>query len=128
MNYSTKTAAYNIIQTPEGNQYRFYCELSGIAVWTTRPFHDEDPDRELMMAWNQEGKQHFNRCHQCGRWVSDVMYNADDLRCVDCSPWKEQPKFCPRCGTPVGPGHNFCSQCGQHLTHQGGDKIDSILK
>ena len=112
MKYSNKTAAYQIIETPFGNRYRFFCELSGMAICITKPCHAENPDDELMMAWNSEGKQHFNRCHQCGRWVSDVMYNADELQCVDCSPWKEEPKFCPQCGCRLAPGQKFCSQCG----------------
>jgi zinc ribbon protein len=24
-------------------------------------------------------------------------------------------KFCPQCGVPVGPGHNFCAACGTSL-------------
>lgn len=56
------------------------------------------------MAWEQEGKQHFNQCRRCGRWVSDVMYNADVLECVGCTPWENVPKYCARCGKKLPPG------------------------
>ena len=35
----------------------------------------------------------FNPCGRCGRWVSDVMYNADVHECVACAPWENLPHF-----------------------------------
>lgn len=28
-------------------------------------------------AWEKGGRAKFNPCGRCGRWVTDVMYNAD---------------------------------------------------
>lgn len=39
-------------------------------------------------AWEKGGRAKFNPCGQCGRWVSDVMYNADVHECVACAPWE----------------------------------------
>ena len=49
-----------------------------------------------------------------------MMFNADVLACVDCSPWEDPPKFCAWCGEKVKKGEEFCSRCGKKLQY-GGD-------
>lgn len=114
-----KTARYKIIADTGGNRYRFFCEVSGIAVCTTQPIRAETQAEELRIAWEGEGKKYFNRCHRCGRWVSDVMYNADVLECVDCAPWEDSPHYCPRCGERVPAFDIFCRKCGARLCYEG---------
>ncbi len=70
-----------------------------------------------------EGKAHFNLCHTCGKWISDVMYNADTLSCVDCTPWEDPPRYCPHCGSAVPEKNTFCSDFGIRLMY-GGEKND----
>ena len=88
------TAKYRIIADSGGSRYRFFCDVSGMVLCTTKPVRGDTQEEELKMAWELEGKQHFNRCAKCGRWVSDPMYNADMLQCVDCAPWQEKPNYC----------------------------------
>ena len=113
-----KTADYKIIEKDGGRCYRFFCEASGIAMATTHSYRCENPDRELEMAWTEEGRKHFNLCHKCGRWVCDAMYNADVLHCVDCTPWENKPKFCSHCGTKVAITDIFCRRCGTKLQYR----------
>ncbi len=98
------TASYKLIADAGGNRYQFFCDLSGALACTTEPIRADTPEEALMIAWKREGRQHFNQCHKCGRWVSDVMYNADVMECVDCAPWENVPKFCPECGDPFDDG------------------------
>lgn len=100
-----------------GGRYRFFCELSGAAVHTTGPIHGGGGD-PLYLAWELDGKQHFNRCERCGRWISDVMYNADTGQCVGCSPWEEAPAFCSRCGAETVPADVYCRSCGEKLQYR----------
>ncbi len=44
-------------------------------------------------AWEKGGRAKFNPCGRCGRWVTDVMYNADVHECVACAPWENLPHF-----------------------------------
>ena len=85
---------------------------------------DAAPEEALMVAWKREGRQHFNHCHKCGRWVSDVMYNADVMECVDCAPWENVPKFCPQCGKRLPSPERFCSKCGAKLLYEGSEFDD----
>ena len=71
-----KTAAYKIIEKDGGRCYRFFCEASGMMMVTTKPYRCDNPEEELEKAWSEEGKEHFNLCHKCGRWVCDAMYNS----------------------------------------------------
>ena len=71
------TASYKLIADAGGNRYQFFCDLSGALACTTEPIRADTPEEALMIAWKREGRQHFNHCYKCGRWVSDVMYNAD---------------------------------------------------
>ena len=82
---------------------------------TTKPYRCDSPEEELEKAWEEEGRKHFNLCHQCGKWVCDAMYNADVLHCADCTPWENKPKYCSNCGTRVGITDTFCRKCGAKL-------------
>ena len=67
------TAKYRIIADSGGSRYRFFCDVSGMVLCTTKPVRGDTQEEELKMAWETEGKQHFNRCAKCGKWVSDPM-------------------------------------------------------
>lgn len=116
-----RTARYKIQKCSEGNRYQFFCDISGALACTTNPIRLISPEQELLMAWEEEGKRYFNRCHRCGRWVTDVMYNADTLACVSCSPWEEQPTFCSQCGVKVGMDEVFCHKCHVRLRYGEGN-------
>jgi len=115
---SNLTAPYRIITDAGGNRYRFFCALSGAAMCTTQPVLGDTQEEELALAWDNEGKQHFNMCHRCGAWVCDAMYNADVCECVDCAPWEERPHFCSQCGEPVPSTNLYCEKCGAKLQYK----------
>ena len=119
-----KTASYRVLTEGDGKRYRFYCDLSGALLCTTRPYHEDTPEAELEQAWENEGKAAFNLCRKCGKWVSDVMYNADVHECVECAPWQEQPNYCPQCGKKLAEQERFCSGCGVKLLYEGGEGND----
>ena len=110
-----RTAKYQRVPGPDGNRYRFFCDLSGSLLCETAPYRLTDPEGELLLAWEREGFQQANQCHCCGRWVVDVMYNADVLQCVECAPWEDKPNFCPACGNPVNMSDTYCGDCGTKL-------------
>lgn len=114
-----KTAAYKIISDSGGNRYKFYCDLSGALLCTTKPYCAPNAESELELAWNEEGKQHFSLCHKCGKWVIDAMYNADALECVACAPWENTPEFCKFCGEKVSVSDAVCPRCGKQLIYGG---------
>lgn len=114
-----KTAAYKIISDSGGNRYRFYCDLSGALLCTTKPYREPAPDKELLLAWETEGKSHFCLCHKCGKWVIDAMYNADALECVACAPWENTPDYCKFCGEKVSASDTVCPKCGKQLIYGG---------
>ena len=111
------TARYRIIADSEGSRYRFFCDVSGMMLCTTKPIRGDTQEEELTMAWELEGKRNFNRCAKCGSWVSDPMYNADMLQCVDCAPWQERPNYCTHCGKKLSGTDRFCEDCGTHLRY-----------
>ncbi len=113
-----KFADYKILKDEKGIRYRFFCQASGMAMLTTKCYPGTDPEQELEIAWNKEGRNHFNLCHKCGRWVCDAMYNADILHCVDCTPWEDKPKYCTQCGTKVDITDVFCRKCGVKLQYR----------
>lgn len=114
---SDSIAAYKIIKDSGGNRYRFFCELSRMLVCETGKVTADNPEEELHLAWMTEGKIHFNQCRKCGRWVSDIMFNADVLWCVDCAPWENKPRFCPECGIEVSFEDSLCPRCGVKLQY-----------
>lgn len=117
---SHTTATYRVITDAGGMRYRFFCDLSGAAVCTSRPIQADTPE-ELMLAWEHEGRPQFNQCHKCGRWVIDAMYNPDTLECVDCSPWLPEPAYCEKCGARLTPNENYCRRCGWEISRIGVD-------
>ena len=120
----SRTASYRIIKDSGGNRYRFFCELSGMAVYTTEPYRAGTPEAELDAAWQEEGRLHFDQCRKCGRWVCSALFNADELECVACTPWENKPKFCPSCGKAVTDSDIYCSKCGLKLQYRKVDRND----
>lgn len=112
-----RMATYRVLKDSGGMRLRFFCEASGAAVCTTRPMPLQPVEAVLEKAWQAEGREHFNRCQRCGRWVADVMYNPNTLECVECSPWEEKPAFCPQCGENVLNDGVFCHRCGCRLQY-----------
>ena len=111
------TARYKIIAGTEGNRYQFFCDLSGALVCTSEPVFLDKPEQELNFAWESEGKKHFNKCQKCGRWISDTVYNVETLECVECTPWEEEPSYCPHCGEKAQIGDIFCAKCKNRLRY-----------
>ena len=125
MSKQKKVADYKIINTPDGNIYQFFCDLSGALCVETASYTEADSEKELMLAWEHEGKDGFNMCHKCGIWVSDVMYNPDVLNCVRCSPIEDIPEYCPECGLKTEDSEIFCRKCGARLLYGGEfDEVD----
>ena len=119
-----KTASYRAVAGVDGNRYHFYCDLSGALVCTTQVYHADTPEDELQLAWESQGKAELNYCRKCGKWVSDVMYNADVHECVECAPWQELPNYCPQCGKKLPEPERFCPSCGAKLLYEGGEDSD----
>ncbi len=115
--YRNKTASYKTIVNEAGTCYRFFCDLSGLSICTTKPLHTDTEEEALALAWQSEGKKHFNQCQRCGKWVCDAMFNADVLECVACAPWENNPLYCPYCGIKLPLGDNFCRKCGKKLKY-----------
>ena len=111
------TARYRIISDTGGNSFCFFCDISGAVACKTKPIKADTVEEELNIAWMTEGKKYFNRCYKCGRWVSDVMYNADVCECVDCAPWENPPKCGIHCGEEIFLCENFCRKCGTRLRY-----------
>lgn len=140
--HDDRCAEYRIIVDEIGSRYRFFCQLSGALICTTAPIRADTQEEELKRAWETEGKQFFNKCQKCGRWVCDLMYNPDKLECVDCSPWMEEfrerepvkmqsmaeygfgieamknHKLCKSCGRIAPASRHFCSECGRRLPRE----------
>ncbi len=78
------TAKY--IMTSEDGYFRFkFC--CGICenTFVTGRISAASADEAFKLAAN-EGRNHFNRCYQCKRWVCDWHYNEDEMVCEDCAP------------------------------------------
>ena len=91
-----RIAKHKVTEEEGGNRFQFFCELSGAHAGTTKIIPGPVTEETLRMAWETEGRFLLNYCHQCGKWVSDAMYNADVLECVECTPWEDTPKYCPK--------------------------------
>ena len=122
MEQKRRTAHYRITSTDTGNQYEFFCDLSNALVCVSEPIVTDPSDDELMLAWEQYGKAHFNQCRKCGKWVSEVMYNPDVFHCVKCTPLEDYPNYCPECGAKAQNPSNFCHICGAKLFYGGEGK------
>lgn len=117
-----RTATYKIITDAGGNRYNFYCDLSGALVCTTKPYKADIPEEELRLAWEKEGKKHFNPCHKCGKLVIDAMFNPEVAECVECAPFEAESKFCKNCGTKIEEPTRKCPACGKLLHYEGRTK------
>lgn len=91
---------------------RFFCELSGTAVFTSDPIRTDTPEETLLLMWKQKGESLFNRCKKCGKWVCDLMYNPDVFQCVSCYPWENKPNYCVTCGEKIPSRDTYCRKCG----------------
>ena len=121
-----KTAAYRVIAGPGGKRvFRFYCDISGELCCVTKSIRADTEDEALEIAWETEGRWAFDRCPQCGRYVSSAMFNINAERCLDCAPWEnEYPVFCHHCGIRLKDPDAFfcptvrlnsCTACGARL-------------
>ena len=120
MNSGNRTASYHILPDAGGAvRVQFFCELSDALICVTAPIRAETPEQALAIAWETEGKTKFNTCKKCGRFVSDVMYNADVHECVACAPWENYPLYCHRCGKRIVEIVRHCPQCGVLLRYEG---------
>ncbi len=113
-----KTAKYEIISNKRGNQYKFFDDLSGALVVETKPIKAETPEKELAIAWEKYGRKHFNQCRSCGKYVTELMYNADVCNCVKCTAWEMKPHYCSVCGVKVSLADKFCRGCGTELQYK----------
>ena len=114
-----RIADYKVIKDVGGNRYRFYCELSGALVCATGVYKADDPEEELLLAWESEGKKCFNSCSKCGKLVSDAMFNVEVLECVECAPFEVEAKFCKNCGVKIQEPNKPCPVCGKPLSYYG---------
>ena len=112
-------ARYRVVADAGGNRYRFYCDASGALACCTKPYHTAPPEQELLLAWENEGAQYFNRCSKCGRYVIDAMFNAEVLECVECAPFEGEPAFCKTCGVKIKSPCRSCPSCGSLLVYEG---------
>ncbi|MBQ8043403.1 MAG: hypothetical protein IJ272_04560 [Clostridia bacterium] len=113
-----KTAKYEIISSIWGNRYKFYDDLSGALIVTTKAIKAENLEKELSIAWERYGRKYFNRCEKCGKYISDMMFNADVHNCVECTPWEMRPHFCSVCGNSVTTTDRVCRGCGNELQYK----------
>ena len=128
MTSEKRTASYKIISDAGGNIYKFFCDLSGALVCTASPKSKAcTPEEELLLAWESEGKQHFNLCRKCGRLVIDAMFNPDVLTCVKCTPIEEYSDYCPKCGVKTSDFAYFCHRCGSVLLYGGKNEKDETV-
>lgn len=116
-----KTATYKVTADSGGWVFRFFCDSSGQLGCVTAPIHAATQDEALDIAWQTEGKKHFNRCDKCHRYVSSAMFNLTAGQCVDCAPWEDAyPNFCHHCGVRLkDPEAYFCPVCGARLHNTG---------
>ena len=118
MAFTHKTARYKVIADSGGNRYSFFCDITGALLHTTDPIQAETQEQELETAW-EDARKYFNRCHKCGKWVSNAMYNADVAECVECAPWEDPPRYCSHCGKEITSAEIFCPRCGKRLQYGG---------
>jgi len=111
---------HKLLKDTEGYRVCFYCDISGALMHTTEGVYSGTAEEALDLAWKTEGENYFNRCHKCGKYVSDMMYNADVLECVACAPWENLPNYCSWCGHKLTKPEIVCPECGHKLRYEGG--------
>ena len=109
---------YQIAREGNSTIFRFFCELSGAAVFTSEPLNTDTPEETLLLIWKEKGEGLFNRCKKCGKWVCDLMYNPDVFQCVRCAPWENEPNYCVTCGAKLPTKDAYCRRCGQRLRYK----------
>ena len=119
MAHAHKTAHYLVIADEGAHRYSFFCDIAGALLYTSGPVRAETQEQEVEIAW-EDARKYFNRCHKCGKWVSNAMYNADVAECVECAPWENFPRYCDYCGKEITSAGIFCPRCGKRLQY-GGD-------
>ena len=116
----SRTAKHKVVPDDGGYRFIFYCDVSDAHVCTTGQIYQGDSEEEaLLAAWQAEGREHFNRCHKCGKWVIDAVYNAEVLECVVCAPYEAEPKYCKNCGIKIEEPVKVCPSCGGKLIYEG---------
>lgn len=117
---TNETAKYKSVADSGGYRFLFYCDVSDAHVYTTKEIYSADSLEEaLLAAWQEEGRGHFNKCHKCGKWVMDAVYNAEVLECVECAPYETEPKYCKSCGHKIDAPVKCCPSCGKKLIYEG---------
>lgn len=121
MKREAQTAHYKVTADSGGWVFRFFCDSSGELGCVTGPIQADSVEAALDIAWETEGKKHFNQCDKCHRYVSSAMFNLTAGQCVDCAPWEDAyPNFCHRCGVRLNdPEAYFCPVCGARLWNTG---------
>lgn len=120
-----KTADYRLLPAQGGNRYCFLCAVTGAQFSTDRVYQADDGAQELLLAWQTEGRSHFNQCHKCGRWVFDAAYNPEVLECIECAPFECEARYCKSCGVRVPAGSRTCPACGKPLYYEGVNAHDA---
>lgn len=123
-----KMAAYKTVAAPGGNRYCFQCGITGAQFQTDGIYHADDPEHEALLAWEAEGRKHFNQCRRCGGWVVDVAYNPVVLECIECAPFEDEARYCKSCGVRVPTGVRICPSCGKRLYYEGVNAYDAKAK
>lgn len=49
-------AAYKILSDEQGTRYRFFCDLSGLAVYTSAAIKETGEHGKLLSVWESEAK------------------------------------------------------------------------
>lgn len=122
------TAAYQLLPEENGNRYSFQCGVTGARFSTGQTYHADSPQQEVMLAWQAEGRAHFNQCQRCGKWVVDAAYNPLVLECVVCAPFEEEARFCRSCGARVQECMRMCPACGASLYYEGVGACDAKIE
>lgn len=119
------TARYQTIGDGDKRRYCFFCDITGAQVCTQNAYPSDDVHNGAMLAWEREGRNHFNLCHRCGRWVVDAAYNPQVLECIQCATFEYQARFCKFCGTRVSETDRVCPNCKNPLYYEGVDAYDT---
>ena len=114
-----KTATYKTITDAGGNRYKIFLRSDRSVGLYDQENLQSGYTRTGIIAWEKEGKKHFNPCHKCGKWVIDAMFNPEVAECVDCAPFEAEAKFCKTCGAKVEVPQRTCPVCGNLLNYEG---------